>query len=257
MPLPLSNLRILIPPSRPELNPLLRALERQGAQVVEWPRITVAEPESYGPMDAAIRGAAGFDWLLFAGSNCVKNFFARLAALAADREIVFARRVAAVGFGALSALKAQGVAADVYPKRHVAADVVAALEEKGSLAGKKFLLVRVAGAPPSLPGLLREKGAEVTEAAGYRVIIEAKEAASNLEPKPDAVAFANPTAVRLFLRAMRELGRDAAEYLAGVEVASVGPATTEAARGAGLTVDIASAGSQADLMKDLLARHGH
>lgn len=253
---PLTNRRILVPPSRPEVNPLLRALELKGATVVEFPRIAVAEPEDYGPLDKAIGDAASFDWLLFAGSPCVANLFARLEALGADAKAVFARRVAAVGHGAFSALRARGVAVDVYPRRHVAADVVAALEEKGPLAGRSFLLVRVAGAPRGLPAALEAKGAKVSEAAGYRVIIEAREAALQLEPRPDVAAFANPTAVRLFVRGLAELGLEAAAWLAGVAVASVGPATTEALRAAGLAADIASAGSQADLVKDLLARYG-
>jgi uroporphyrinogen-III synthase len=44
--------------------------------------------------------------------------------------------------------------------------------------------------------------------------------------------------------------------MAGVEVASVGPATTEAAQGLGLTVGLASAGSQAALVADLVRHYG-
>ena len=252
----LINLRILVPPSRPEVNPLLRALQLKGAEVVEFPRLSVAEPEDLAALDAAIREAAGFDWLLFSGSPCVRHFFAHLARLALDARQVFARRVAAVGYGALSALRERGISADVYPRRHVAADVVAALEAAATLSGQRFLLVRVAGAPHSLPALLRERGAVVREVAGYRLIVDAQGAAGALQPKPDIVTFANPAAVRVFVRALGELGISPQDYLRGVAVASVGPATTEALHSAGLAAEVSSAGSQADLIHDLLRRYG-
>jgi len=259
--LPLSGRRILVPPSRPEVNPLLRALALKGAEVVEFPRLVVAEPESWAPLDEAVAGIGLFDWLLFSGSFCVRHFFARMERAGADQATVFARKVAAVGYGALSALKERGVAADIYPRRHVAADVVAALEAAGPLIGQRFLgqrflLVRVAGAPGGLPQLLRERGARVTEVAGYRMLTQAKEAAGALTPPPDIIAFANPAAVRLFARGLSELGLSIDAATRGVAVASVGPATTEAAEKAGFRVEVASAGSQVDLLKDLVKAYG-
>jgi len=74
---PLVGKRILVPPARPEINPLFRILEREGAEVLEFPALRVAPPEDYDPMDRAIRQLKSFEWTIFSGSNCVVNFFDR------------------------------------------------------------------------------------------------------------------------------------------------------------------------------------
>ena len=53
----LEGKRILIPPARPETNPLMSIIQRLGAEVVEFPKLTPAPPENYGPMDEAIKTA--------------------------------------------------------------------------------------------------------------------------------------------------------------------------------------------------------
>ena len=252
---PLDGRRILIPPARPEANPLLHMLEKKGADVLGFPDLRVAPPADYGPMDAAIRRLKNFDWIVFSGRNCVENFFERLSALGFGPAVVSDSRIAAIGYGAYSALKKLEVKVDYVPKIHTAEGVVEGFVK----ASGSFLLVRVEGASQNLPERLKSLGAEVTEVEGYRMIVEAslETAEKAFGRKPDALALANPTAVRFLLKATRFIGFDLHTHLKGVTIAAVGPATAEAARSLGRRPDVVSKGHIADLVQtltDLLCR---
>jgi len=247
---PLVGKRILVPPARPEANPLLRILERKGAEVLEFPVLRTAPPADYGPLDKAIRQLEEFDWIIFSGSNCVANLFERLNKMGLGKAALIKPRIGAIGSGALSALKKWGVEVDYVPARHTANDVIAGLNDISSL---KFLLVRVEGASRNLPEGLKDLGARVTEVAGYRMLIEASvEMAEKVFGRGlDILALANPSTVRFLAKAADELGLDLQESLEGVTIAAVGPATAEAAGSHVLVPDMVSTGHIADLAEAL------
>ncbi len=247
---PLAGKRILVPPARPEANPLLDILKRQGAQPFEFPALEVAAPPDYSFMDRAVLNLKNFDFIVFSGSNCVVNFFKRLEALKLGKEALAASKIVAIGHGAVSALKKEFV--DIYyvPKVHTAEGVV---EGFGDIAGTALLLVRVEGASRELPERLKQMGAQITEVAGYRILVHATEemAQKAFGRKLDVLALANPTSVRFFLEGAEEVGLEVTKALREVIIAAVGPATAEAAERHGLTPHIISKGHIADLAKSL------
>jgi uroporphyrinogen III methyltransferase/synthase len=251
----LTGKRILVPPARPEVNPLLRMLKREGAEVVEFPAISVAPPKDYEPMDKAIRKLKIFAWIIFSGSNCVVNFFERLRMLGLSGVSIVNVRIGAIGHGAHSALKKEGINNIYVPKMHTAEGVIEGL---GDIRGLHFLLVRVEGGSRSLPEKLKDLGAKVVEVDGYRMAVHADpdEAEKIFGQKLDILALANPTSVRFLVNAVSELGIDLRVRLKGVLVAAVGPATAEAAGRLGLTPDIVSKGHIADLVKPLIDLEG-
>ena len=252
---PLFGKRILVPPARPEANPLLNMLERYGADALEFPALRVSEPSDYGPMDRAIRSLKDFDFVIFSGSNCVINFLQRLEGLQTSKAALSELKVVAVGYGAVSALKKEGVKIDYVPKVHTAEGVT---ESLGEISGSGFLLVRVEGASRGLPESLKRMGAKVTEVVGYRMLVDAiAEMAEKVFGRGlDALALANPTSVRFFLKGTEELGLDTADALQGVTIAAVGPATADEAMTHGLTPDIVSKGHIADLAESLIVFFG-
>jgi uroporphyrinogen III methyltransferase/synthase len=225
-------------------------LERKGAEVLEFPRIAPAPPAVFDAMDSAIEHLRDFDWIVFSGSNCVKNFFHRLDTLGLGKERITAHKVAAIGHGAVSQLKKLDIEPDYVPKVHTAEGVAHGLPD---IRGSRLLLVRIDGASRNLPEELRSLGAEVTEVAGYRMIVDASPemAEKVFGPRLDALALANPTAVRFLITAADKLGMDLHSRLKGVSVATVGPATDEAARRHGLDPDVVSEGHIADLAETL------
>ena len=252
---PLFGKRILVPPARPEANPLLNMLERYGADVFEFPALRVEEPLDYGPMDRAIMGLKDFDFVIFSGSNCVINFFQRFEGQQTGEEALSELKVVAVGYGAVSALKKEGVKIDFIPKVHTAEGVT---ESLGKISGSAFLLVRVEEASRGLPERLKLMGAKVTEVVGYRMLVDAiEEIAENAFGNGlDALALANPTSVRFFLKGAEELGLDPSDVLKEVTIAAVGPATADEAMKHGLTPDIVSKGHIADLAESLVVFFG-
>lgn len=255
---PLAGKRILIPPARPEINPLLLMLQRKGAEVVEFPGLTVAPPIDYGPMDRAIQEFKRFDWAIFSGSNCVVNFLDRLNTFDLGKEAIMGAKIGAIGHGAHSALKKEGIEAAYVPKVHTAEGVTEGL---GDIDESDFLLVRVEGASRSLPERLTRLGGKVCEVVGYRMLVQATvEAAEKVfGGKVDVLALANPTAARFLVKATDDLGIDLKIRLQGVTIAAVGPATAEATISLGLTPDIVSKGHIADLaesLTDLFGREG-
>lgn len=249
-PLSLAGKLILVPPARPEANPLLNILERAGARTVEFPSLEVAPPADFRSMDKAVGELAAFDWLVFSGSNCVVNFLDRMGA--AGRELSGRTRLAAIGTGATGKLRQAGLPPDYIPRQHTAAAVV---EGFGEVAGLKFLLIRVAGASRTLPETLQRLGAEVREIAGYRMLVRAdREAAEQVfASRPDALALANPSAVRFFLQGLAQAGLQPAAALRNTPIVAVGPATARAARAGGLSPTVTSQGHIADLAASLIA----
>lgn len=247
---PLTGKRILIPPARPEANPLLHILKRLGADTFEFPALKVAAPADYGPMDRAIRRLKDFDFIIFSGSNCVINFLQRLEGLLASRAAIGDLKVVAIGYGAVSALRKEGVEIDYVPEVHTAEGVT---ESLGEISGSVFLLVRVDGASQSLRESLRRMGAKVSEVAGYRMLVHAtaQMAEKAFGRGLDTLALANPTSVRFFLKGVKDVGLDPADTLKEVTIAAVGPVTADVAMMHGLTPDIISKGHITDLAESL------
>jgi len=242
--------RILVPPARPEANPLFHILEKLGAEAVEFPSLKVAPPADYAPMDKAIRQLQDFDWIIYSGSNCVVNFLKRLEALELDKVALSEPKIAAIGHGAVCVLKKEGVQIQYIPKLHTAEDVIAGL---GEVSDSMFLLIRVGGASRSLPERLMDLGAKVTEVTGYRMLVDAtvEMAKRAFGQRLDALALANPTAVRFLLEGAEQTGLHLAHSLKEVTIAAVGPATAKAAERQGLTPEIVSRGHIADLAESL------
>lgn len=247
---PLACKRILIPPARPEANPLLNILERRGAEVLEFPSLKVVPPGDYGPIDRAIRRLKDFDCIVFSGSNCVINFLDRLEALRLGKAALSEPKIVPIGHGTVSVLKREGIEIHYIPNVHTAEGVT---ERLGDIYGLNFLLVRMEGASRSLPQRLRDLGAQLSEVVGYRMLVVAtlEMAESAFALRIDGLALANPTSVRFLFKGVEQLGLNLADSFEEVTIAAVGPATAAAAGTYGLTPNIVSKGHIADLAESL------
>jgi uroporphyrinogen-III synthase len=248
---PLVGWRVLVPPSRLTVNPLMTMLERKGAAVVRFPELEAGTPDP-APLAEAARRIDEFDWVVFAGGEGVEGFFAQL-----DREGIPAARlpaqVGAIGHGALSALRKRSVEVTYRPREHFAEGVARGM---GSLRGQAVLLVRERHASAALPTVLEREGARVTAVAGHevRAVADREAARRAWARRLDWIAFANPATVRLFFDALGSLELDPARCLAGVTVSAVGPATAEAAEQRGITPDLVAGGRLKRLLDALTMR---
>jgi uroporphyrinogen-III synthase len=215
--------RIVITRPAEKARRLAERLRSLGAVPIEFPTVRI-EPAEAGPLDDALRGLDGFDWIVFTSANGVDAVFARLAAAGKDARDVGRRKVAASGPVTARALKERDVAPTLVPDRYVAEAI---LESLGDVSGKRFLLPRADIAREALAVGLTQRGAVVTEVAAYRTV-----GVSGPPPDlsgADAVTFTSSSTVRHFLASGAAVGT--------AKVVCIGPVTAATARKLGLTVD--------------------
>src|SRR3989442_5472682 len=144
-------------------------LEAEGAEVITFPTIAIAPPADPAPLERAVAGAGGYDWIVFTSANGVEAFFARFAAARRDVRELASVRLAAIGPETAAQLERRLLRIAVTAADYRAEGLVAALAGE-DLRGRRVLLPRAAGARPVLPDALRACGARVDEAVAYRAV---------------------------------------------------------------------------------------
>ncbi len=214
---------------------LAARLRELGAAVREIPSIAFAPPEDPAPLDAALRGLAGFDWAVFASAVAVDRTLERMRELGVGRGDLARLRLAAVGPATAERLARDVRGPDLVPAEAKGEAMAAALAPE--VRGRRIFLPRPAeGRPELLDGLLAA-GAEVAAVEAYRTLPAPPAAIAPLASwlragEVDAVAFASPSAVRAVVAGLAA----EAPLLGRVVVAAIGPTTAEAVRAAGLPV---------------------
>ena len=137
---PLAGRRILN--TRPlgqgdDLDALVRAA---GGSSLHVPAIRIGAPESWQPLDEAVRQADTFDWIVFASANGVRGFVDRLREAGLDGRALGTARLAAIGSATREALEHAGFACDLTPTLFRSEGITAALVQ--SPRPSRFLLVR-------------------------------------------------------------------------------------------------------------------
>jgi uroporphyrinogen III methyltransferase/synthase len=234
---PLFGQRVLVTRTRPQASALAAWLRSLGAEALELPTIRIAPPDDWGPLDRAIAGLAGYDWIVFTSVNGVGYFWQRLNAAGLDARALHGRRLAAIGPATAAALQTHGLRADHVPDEYVAEAVAAGL---GDVHGQRILLPRADIARPALADLLREAGATVDETTAYRTQQPETEPEElgDLLARVTVATFTSSSTVRNLAAMAREAGLDLAETLAQATVACIGPITAATAGELGLSVDV-------------------
>jgi uroporphyrinogen-III synthase/uroporphyrinogen III methyltransferase/synthase len=227
----------------------LRAL---GAAVRELPSIVIGPPESWEPLDAALRDLGRFDWVVFASANGVERTLARMAALGVPPGALADRRLAAVGPATAERLAREVRAPDFVPGE--AKGEALAREIAAQVSGREVLLPRAADGRPELPSGLTAAGARLTAPIAYRTLAAPAETLRPLASwiargEVDAVAFASPSAVKAVVGALGEGSRALRQVLLAV----IGPTTAAAIRDAGLEAGAMPSEYTAPALADAIA----
>ena len=164
--------------------------------------------------------------------NGVSLLFDALAEGGRDARALANATVAAIGPGTAAALAEHGIGADVVPEQSIAEALVEALRDF-DVADRPVLVARAAEARDVLPDALRERGAKVDVVALYETVAEEPDPAA-IEAASDAdyVTFTSSSTVRNFVAAVGD------RFPARARIVSIGPVTSDAARDAGLDVDV-------------------
>lgn len=229
---PLAGRTILVTRARHQAGSLSTQLQALGAKVIELPAIEIVSPDSYEPLDTALRNLSSYQWLVVTSANTVGVLAERLTLLGLHLSVLKHLRVAAVGRSTAEVLERAGVRVDVVPERYVGESLAAALKDQ--VQGSRVLLVRAAIARDVVPEALTRCGALVDNVDAYNTVLPESSIARGREvldrgsPLPDAVTFTSSSTVTNFFRLLKELGRTRPP--AGLRALSIGPITSATLR---------------------------
>jgi uroporphyrinogen III methyltransferase/synthase len=232
---PLLGKRIVVTRTRKQASVLSSKLRALGAHVIELPTIRIEPPSDLREFAELVQDAHIYDWIVFTSANGVEAFFNIFFRLYDDAREIGGARVAAIGPATAQRVKDFHLHVDLQPEEFVAEDVVREFKKEGSIENLKILLVRAEKARDVLPKELSALGAIVDEAFGYRTVPEIRDTSGArrqlAKDGADLITFTSSSTVENFLA----LGLP---WPKGMQVASIGPITSQTARDNGLKIDI-------------------
>lgn len=221
---PLTGCRILVAGSEDRVPRLCEALAERGASAVPFPTIRIVPPSDFGPLDAALHGWGGFDWIVFTSAHGVESVAERAHMLHINLRNTRAR-IAAVGPITRAALERNGLPADAVPREYLSDAIVGVM---GDVTGKRILLPRSRISRQSLPEALRTAGAQVTQVDAYDAVPAPGATTDALPSVFDYVVFTSASSAENLAALLPE--ERFARLLERTPAAAIGPITAEAAR---------------------------
>lgn len=243
----LAGLRILVTRPRHQAEQLSSHLRSLGGEVVEIPLIAINPPESWEPLDNALKDLNEYDWLLFTSVNAVESCLNRLVALGKTAQDLRSRRLAAIGPSTAQALNQKGLKPDFCPSKFIGEGLVAEFPGYPNLKGVKVLWPRTNVGRPYVMEKLTEAGATVDIVASYVTSdpdnpeATADELAALLaDGRVDLITLASAQTARNFAKFLTmglarqglsetEAKASMQELLDEVVIASIGPETSHVA----------------------------
>jgi len=270
---PLRDIRVLVTRARQQADQLSSRLTEVGAEVIEVPVIRIGPPDSWQPLDAALRHLEEYDWVIFASVNSVESCLARLGYAGKKIEDLQSLRLAAIGPATAEAMSLCGLQPTFCPSQFVGEVLVNEFPGYPTLSGVKILWPRTNVGRQLVVDKLQEAGAQVDVVPSYKTSEpEDKEAVAGLlfqmirERRIDVITLASAQSARNFaslleLGLKRAAGKQGAllvtlaELLANVRVATIGPETAAATRKVLNKVDIEAEQYTIDGLVQALVQH--
>lgn len=228
---PLFGKTVVVTRARSQASGLVLTLQKEGANVIEFPTIEIIPPESFSDLDRAIEKLADYHWLIFTSVNGVKFFFERLESVEKDVRDLKGIKLCAIGAETARRLTGRGLRLDFVPSEYRAEAILEGLA-KEDLTGKHILIPRALEAREVLPDELRKRGAIVDVVCAYRTVKGQMEY-DNLydlfkRREVDAITFTSSSTVKNFVELFDS--KELPQLLDGVVLASIGPITSETIR---------------------------
>jgi len=233
---PLAGTRILVGRARHQAGSLSSSLRSLGASVIEIPFIEIRKPQSYRPLDDALKNVRNYDWLILTSANGVEAMWERLRKLRIPRRSLQHLQIAAIGPATKKAIAKHGLKVKMVPEEYVAESVVKGLRDK--VNGKRVVLIRAKVARDVIPEELRAAGAEVDVVEAYETVVPEKsrvrlrELMRSAGRRPHVVTFTSSSSAKNFAELLGNFkaGPHGAGWLEHVQFASIGPVTSATLR---------------------------
>ncbi len=233
--MPLYGRRIVITRARAESGAFAAGLRALGAEVLEFPTIETAAPDSYAAIDAALERLASFDWVIFTSAAGVERLLERMRTRGVDLRAMADAKLGAIGPVTAARLAEHALTVAALPREYRAEAIIEAIGA-ARIRGARILIPRAQVAREVLPEMLVAAGArEVVVAPVYKTVKPARAPTERVRDMAkaraiDLVAFTSSSTVTNF----REMVGAAVAH--GLKAAAIGPITTETARAAGIEV---------------------
>jgi uroporphyrinogen-III synthase len=229
--LPLAGRRILVTRARHQAGQLSTQLAELGAEVIEIPAIEILPPDSWDPLDTALRNLLQYQWLIVTSANTIKSISERLAALDLGTSSLEHLKITAVGSATARALSDAGLKVSITPDEYIAESLVAAIGDQ--VRGERVLIARAAVARDVIPDALARAGAQVDVVEAYRNVIpedsirRIAEVLAPGQPLPDAATFTSSSTVTNFFHLLHAAGLERPAWMPAI---SIGPITSQTLR---------------------------
>ena len=232
---PLSGKRIVVTRTRTQAGVLSEQLRALGADVIELPTIRIEPPNDLRAFAELVQEAHAYDWIVFTSPNGVTAFFDLFYKLYDDAREIGGARIAAIGAATARRIKEFRLHVDLQPEEFVAEALVREFRKEGGVENLRILLARAEKARDLLPKELSALGAIVDEGFAYRTVPETRDETGArrrlLEEGADLITFTSSSTVENFLALDLP-------WPARMQVASIGPVTSQTARARGLEVAV-------------------
>ncbi len=249
---PLSGRRIVVTRTRKQAGTLTCRLRGLGADVIELPTIRIEPPTDLREFGQLVQDAHMYDWIVFTSPNGVEKFFEMFFKLYDDAREIGGVKIAAIGPTTAQRVRDFHLHVDLQPEEFVAEAVVREFQKQGGVENLRILLARAEKARDVLPKQFSKLGAIVDEAIAYRTVPETRDVTGArrrfLEEGADLITFTSSSTVENFLA----LGL---AWPRGMQVASIGPITSQTARDHGLKVEIEARRHDIDGLVDAIRKH--
>jgi len=241
---PLAGTRILVGRARHQAGSLSSSLRSIGAGVIEIPFIEIRKPQSYGPLDDALKNIKSYDWLILTSANGVEAMWERVRKLRITRRMLNHLKIAAIGPATKKAIVKHGLKVKMVPEEYIAESVVKGLRDQ--VKEKRVVLIRAKVARDVIPEELRAAGAHVDVIEAYETVVPEKSRTrlralmKNAARRPHVVTFTSSSSAKNFAELVGN-GKAisvGAGWLKQVQLASIGPVTSATLRELQLPVAI-------------------
>ncbi|HKO55436.1 MAG TPA: uroporphyrinogen-III C-methyltransferase [Thermoanaerobaculia bacterium] len=239
---PLFGRRIVVTRAREQASELKRLLEESGAQVVQFPTIEIAPPESFQSLDRVLDALPDYQWLIFTSTNGVRGFFDRLHEQGKDARALSGVMIAAVGESTAADLRTRCILPDLVPDKFLSTALLPLLEQ--DQRGIRTAVIRAAEGREELIEELRKRGGDVDLGIAYRTV-PVTASADELHDL-DAVTFTSASTVDNFFAAFNG-DTDA-------KLVSIGPTTSAALRKHGKEPDAEAPQATVQALHDAVLR---
>ncbi len=251
---PLFGKRIVVTRTRRNASALSGKLRALGADTIELPTTRVENPSDEMAFAELVMDCHRYDWIIFTSPNGVERFFKVFYRIYKDAREIGGAKIAAVGPGTAAKLKEYHLSVDLLPERSIAEGLAEAFEKMdSSIENLTMLWVRPEQARPVLSERLHAAGVILDEAIAYRTVPASEEISGALDrfhrEGADIATFTSSSSVEGFLQLKLELPER-------LKIASIGPATSQTLKQAGLDVDIEAEEYNIDGLVDAVKKLG-